>query len=196
LFFASDGSPLSGAQDAITLLAGDAATALENEVAYQTAHSWFDANDLPVAVRSTLESDPTYAAAKLLKVFFEKPSAANAPGAGHPAVLAVVEVTSGLAVVGIASKLNEPFGDFVFQWNDGAPGRATRQAHTIGAREAAMLIQSFGSDQSPTGFADLQMLGAVLGAPISDTGILSPPVDLEGIRLRLGWSVCHGRRRE
>ena len=69
------------------------------------------------------------------------------------------------------------------------------EAQTIGARKAVLLIQSFGSDHSPTGFADFQMFGAVLGAPITDTGILSPAVELDGIELRLGWSVCSPRRR-
>jgi hypothetical protein len=227
LFFASEGSPLSGPEDAIRLLASPAAPGKHKDAAYQTAHSWFDAQDLPAAVRATLESDPTYAGARLLKVFFEKPSEANASGAGHTNVLAVVEVRSGLAIVGVVGKLNEPFGDYVSEWNDGSPGRATRlaasikqlgmpadvatglryqlihrtvsillEAQTIGARKAVLLIQSFGSDHSPTGFADLQMFGAVLGAPITDTGILSPAVELDGIELRLGWSVCSPRRED
>ncbi len=227
LFFASEGSPLSGPEDAIRLLASQAAPGTHKDAAYQTAHSWFDAQDLPAAVRATLESDPTYAGARLLKVFFEKPSEAHASGAGHTNVLAVVEVRSGLAIVGVVGKLNEPFGDYVSEWNDGSPGRASRlaasikqlgmtadiaaglryqliqravsilqEAQTIGARTAVMLIQSFGSDHSPTGFADLQMLGAVLGAPVTDTGMLSPPVELDGIELRLGWSVCSARRED
>jgi hypothetical protein len=163
----------------------------------------------------------------LIKVFFEKPSEANASGAGHPNVLAIVEVRSGLAIVGVAGKVNEPFGDYVSQWNDGSPGRATRlaasikqlgmtaeiaaslryrlihrtvsillEAQTIGARKTVMLIQSFGSNHSPTGFADLQMFGAVLGALITDTGMLSPPVELDGIEFRIGWAVCEARRED
>ena len=224
LFFASDGSPLSGPEDAIRLLGRHAAAGAARHAVYETAHSWFDAQDLPAAVRATLESDPTYAAAELLKVFFEKPSEFDASAPNHTGVLAVLKIRSGLAVVGIEGKVSEPFGDYVFQWNDGSPGRATRvaaslkqlgmaddiagglryrlihrtvttllEAQTIGAREAAMLIQSFGHDHAPAGFVDLQMFSAVIGAPIADTGMLSPPVELDGVRMRLGWSVSERR---
>jgi hypothetical protein len=226
LFSASDGSPLSRPEDVIRLLGQQELHWKERYSAYETAHSWFDAQDLPASVRATLESDPTYAGAKLRKAFFEKQTALDELGRGpsQTDVLAILEIGSGLAVVGIEGKVDESFGRYVFQWNDGSPSKATRlaslskrlgiktelasnlryqllhrtvatllEAQMIGAGEAAMVVQSFSPDNLRAGFGDFQIFGAALGAPITDAGILSRPIVLDGIRLRLGWSVNHMR---
>jgi hypothetical protein len=222
LFFASDGSPLSKPEDVVRLLGKQEMHWKEKHSAYETAHSWFEAQDLPEAIRAILETDPIYADARLLKAFFEKKTALDELGRGpsQTDVLAILQISSGHAVVGVEGKVNEPFGDHVFQWNDGSPSKTSRlsaltkrlgletnvvgglryqlvhrtvaallEAQTIGAREAAMVVQSFSPDSVRAGFGDFQVFGAALGTPIVDPGTLSPPIDLDGIQLRLGWAV-------
>ena len=179
---------------------------------------------MPQAIRAILETDPIYADARLLKAFFEKktaigrarqrPESDRCPG--DPADQLGTSPSSG-----VEGKVDEPFGDYVFQWNDGSPSKASRlssltkrlglhsniivsglryqlvhrtvatllEAQTIGAREAAMVVQSFSPDSVRAGFGDFQVFGAALGTPIADTGTLSSPIDLDGVQLRLGWAV-------
>ena len=141
-------------------------------------------------------------------------------GPSQTDVLAILQISSGRAVAGVEGKVDEPFGDYVFQWNDGSPSKASRlssltkrlglqativsglryqlvhrtvatllEAQTMGAREAAMVVQSFSPDSVRAGFGDFQVFGAALGTPIVDTGTLSSPINLDGVQLRLGWAV-------
>jgi hypothetical protein len=229
LVFTSDGAALSKPEDVIGAFAKQEPYWKEKYCVYETAHSWFQAQDLPKAIRATLETDPVYADAKLMRAFFEKPPALDRQGTGpsHTDVLAIVKIKSGLAVIGVEGKVNEPFGDYVFQWNDGSPSKASRlaavikrlgiepavasnlryqllhramaalsEAEMIGAREVAMLIQSFSPDNVRAGFSDFQVFGAALGMPIAQAGRLSQPLDLGDVRLRIGWTVdrMHGAK--
>ncbi len=107
LFFASDGSPLSKAEDVIRLLGKQEMHWKEKHSAYETAHSWFEAQDLPQAIRAILETDPIYADARLLKAFFEKKTALDELGRGpsQTDVLAILQISSGRAVVGVEGKV-------------------------------------------------------------------------------------------
>jgi hypothetical protein len=215
LVFASNGKPLSKPEDVIGSPGEQEQYWKEKYCVYETAHSWFEAQDLPKAIRATLETDPVYADAKLMRAFFEKQG-----GPSQSDVLAVLKIKSGLAVIGVEGKVSEPFGDYVFQWNDGSAGKTSRlaamikrlriepavannlryqllhrtmaalsEAEMIGAREVAMLIQSFSPDNIRAGFSDFQMFGVALGAPIAQAGRLSQPIDLGDVQLRIGWTV-------
>jgi hypothetical protein len=133
LVFTSDGAPLSKPEDVIGSLAKQEPYWKEKYCVYETAHSWFQAQDLPKAIRATLETDPVYADAKLIRAFFEKQPALDGRGAApsQTDVLAIVKIKSGLAVVGVEGKVSEPFGDYVFQWNDGSSSKASRLAAMI-----------------------------------------------------------------
>jgi hypothetical protein len=133
LVFTSDGAPLSKPEDVIRSLGKQDQYWKEKYCVYETAHSWFQAQDLPTAIRATLETDPVYADAKLMRAFFEKPPASEGLGTGpnQSDILAVVKIKSGLAIIGVEGKVNEPFGDYVFQWNDGSPSKASRLAAMI-----------------------------------------------------------------
>jgi hypothetical protein len=230
LVFTSDGAPLAKPEDVIGSLGKQEQYWKEKYCVYETAHSWFEAQDLPRAIRATLETDPVYADAKLMRAFFEKQPALKGHGTGpnqspsqspsQTDVLAILKIKSGLAVVGVEGRVNEPFGDYVFQWNDGSASKASRlaamikrlrlepavasnlryqllhrtmaalsEAEMIGAREAAMLIQSFSPDNVRAGFSDFQVFGAALDMPIAQAGRLSQPIDLGDVRLRIGWTV-------
>src|SRR5262249_35724955 len=65
--------------------------------AYETAHSWFAAQDVPPAIRATLEGDPVYTDARLRKAVFEKKTAIDdlPRGLSQTDVLAFLEIKSG-----------------------------------------------------------------------------------------------------
>jgi hypothetical protein len=60
------------------------------------------------------------------------------------------------------------------------------EAQDAGAREAAMVIQSF--DQKRTGFNDFIAFADAFGTPIPAPGKLSPPRKLGDVTIRLGWT--------
>jgi hypothetical protein len=64
------------------------------------------------------------------------------------------------------------------------------EARQAKAREAIMLVQSFSPSSIRAGFTDFQAFAVALRAPIAATGILSAPVQLNGVRLWIGWAEC------
>jgi hypothetical protein len=67
------------------------------------------------------------------------------------------------------------------------------EAKAAGARDAVMLVQSFSPENVMNHFGDFQDFAAALGAPISHPGMLSRVVDLQGVRLQLGWTTSSTR---
>ncbi len=133
LFFGGDGKPLSKPEDVIPYLGKREAHWKAKYSAYETAHSWFAANDLPPAIRAILDTDLVFADAKLRKVFFEKQTVLDdlARGPSQTDVLAILDIKSGLAVVGVEGKVNEPFGPAISDWNDYSPGKLRRLAGLV-----------------------------------------------------------------
>lgn len=213
LFFGGDGQPLARPDPHWKA----------KPAAYETARSWFAAHDVPPAIRAALDTDPVYAGAQLIKATFERHTALDdfARGSIPTDVLAVLQIRSGLAVLGVEGQVHEPFGPTVHEWNDFAPAKLRRLAGLIdrlrlaptvsigalryqllhravatlveakeaGAREAVMLVQSFSTDNVMNHFGDFQDFATALGAPVSHPGILSRVVDLQGVRLQLGWAT-------
>lgn len=66
------------------------------------------------------------------------------------------------------------------------------EAERHGAREAAMIVQSF--CPRDTGFCDFQQFATALDAPVARCGELSAPIIRGNVRLRLGWAKDHVRR--
>ena len=62
------------------------------------------------------------------------------------------------------------------------------EAKSAKANEAAVIVQSF-DVKGTAGFGDFQMFANALGTPVSETGKLSAPIELDGIRIRLGWTT-------
>ncbi len=60
------------------------------------------------------------------------------------------------------------------------------EARKVGAKEAAMIVQSF--DNKQTGFDDFRSFASAFGTPISGIGRLSPAKVLDGVTIRLGWT--------
>ena len=62
------------------------------------------------------------------------------------------------------------------------------EARQAKAHQAVMLIQSFSPQGIRAGFSDFQAFSNALGAPISTPGILSAPIQLNDVRLWIGWT--------
>ncbi len=223
IFFGGDGKPLSKPEDVIRYLGKREAHWKAKYSAYETAHSWFAANDLPPAIRAILDTDLTFADAKLRKAFFEKQTVLDDLGRGpsQTDVLAILDTKSGLAVVGVEGKVDEPFGPVISDWNDYSPGKLRRlaglmerlnlaRADSIGtlpyqllhrtvaalleakaadASEAVVLVQSFSPDNVRSRFGDFQAFTTALGAPVTRPGTLSRVIELQHVRLQLGWTI-------
>jgi hypothetical protein len=127
LFFGGDGRVLSAPEDVIPLLAKKEKQWRERRSAYETAYSWFDAQDVPSAIRSLLETDPVFSSAVLLKAVFEQQTALD--NLGRPSqtdVLAYLQIPSGQALLAVEAKVDETFGPLVGKWDDGTPGKDKR----------------------------------------------------------------------
>ncbi len=62
------------------------------------------------------------------------------------------------------------------------------EATAAGAKDAALVVQSFSPPAIRAGFADFQRFAAALGLSIDAPGRLSSAVIRSGVRLRLGWA--------
>jgi hypothetical protein len=223
LFFGPDDSVLSKPEHVKPFLGKPDLHWKERFSAFETAHSWFAAGDLPPAIRAVLQTDATYANAKLIKAYFEKQTQLDDSGRGpsQTDVLAFLQAKSGIVVLGVEGKVNESFDRLVSEWNDYSPAKLRRlagiierlsirpsksigslryqllhrtlaavlEAERAGAAEAVMLVQSFSPNDIRTGFADFQEFAVALGVPINGPGVLSEPLQLRRVRLRLGWTI-------
>ncbi len=61
------------------------------------------------------------------------------------------------------------------------------EAKEAGAQDAALVVQSFSPAAVCAGFADFQVFADALKASVDQPGALSRPIELDGVRLRLGW---------
>jgi hypothetical protein len=68
------------------------------------------------------------------------------------------------------------------------------EAEKAGAAQAIMLVQSFSPDDIRTGFADFQRFASILGAAVEGPSLLSKPLQLSQITLRLGWTINRMRQ--
>ena len=95
--------------------------------AYELAHSWVNAGDIPVPVRSVLDTCSDYAGVTLVEGLFERDVDLRTPGRrSQTDLLAFVHSVHGNAVIAVEGKVDEPFGDLVSTWNDGSPGKERR----------------------------------------------------------------------
>ncbi len=148
--------------------------------------------------------------------FFEREIELGSPGRNSQADLLVIAgLRQEIGVIAVEGKVNEPFGEFVKDWNT-TPGkqvRLERLAQTLGlgltdvggiryqllhrtastiyeakryrCRQAMMLVHSF----SPTHrwFEDFEAFSSLMDQPVSIPGSVSIAKMCEGISLRLAW---------
>jgi hypothetical protein len=221
LFFDGHEKELSGPGDVKCLLAEPGKQWVAGYSAYETAWSWFDAQGLPGSIQSILQTDAILANARLKKAYFEKQTELE-DSRRRPSqtdVLAIVEIGSGLAVLGVEGKVRESFGPLIDQWNDYSPGKLRRLARliehiglipsgTMGNlryqlfhRTVATLLEAerAGINEAAmivqsfssdlAGFKDFQNFASAAGMPVVAPGRLSESIVLRGVRIRLGWTV-------
>jgi hypothetical protein len=140
------------------------------------------------------------------------------PSPSQSDMLALLGLRSGLGVLSIEAKVDEGFDKTVSEWlGDGSKGKRVRlaklldlfgmtgsnvdslryqlfhrtaaavlEARRYRAGEAAMIVQSWSIDRH--GFGDFAAFSAAIGVGAAVEGILSNPIMVAGISLRLGWS--------
>ena len=136
--------------------------------------------------------------------------------------MALIKTGDGYAVLAVEGKVDEPFGEWVADWNDGSPGRQRRlerlcdtlslaPAKVAGLRYQLLhrsasavyeaqryrcgraLMLVHTFSRSATSLVDFLDFAEALGARGAASGGLSGPVACEGVELRLGWVVDQPR---
>ena len=184
--------------------------------AYELAHSWVSANDIPASVRDVLDTCPDYAGADLVEGLFERRVDLRTPGEpSHTDILAFVKSYCGYAVIAVEGKVAEPFDELVSAWND-SPGKAYRLERlcaslglsvdavgdiryqllhrTVSAiheaqryrTERAIMLVHSFSARDAS-FGDFQRFAAAMGIPVRSVNEVSGERECDGIRVRLAW---------
>ncbi len=100
----------------------------EGRSAYELAHSWIAAGDIPSRVRKVLDGCPVFKNAILVEGFFEHQT--DLRSAGHPTqtdLLTVLRLSNAAyAVIAVEAKVDEPFGPIIRDWNDGTGRKEER----------------------------------------------------------------------
>ena len=189
--------------------------------AYELAHSWVDADGIPVAVRSVLDRCPDYANAALVEGLFERDVDLRTPGRrSQTDLLAFVKCVCGNAVIAVEGKVDEPFGELVSAWNDHSAGKERRLealCDSLGLRVADVggiryqLLHRTASaiyeaqryrttravmlvhsfSVTDASFRDFQAFAESMGVPVQAVNSVSDEQEREGIRLRLAWVRDH-----
>jgi hypothetical protein len=218
LFFGPDESPLTKPEDVIPFLGKRGEHWNKVRSAYQTAYSWFNAQDLPNSIREILKTDSALEGAILKKAIFEKKTKFDAHGReSQTDVLATIQAKSGLAILGIEAKVDESFGPLIHEWNDYSLGKMRRLlglleklkltcdsigclryqllhrtiAAVVEARESGASIAVVlvqSFDKNRAGFMDFVVFANAFGTPITQPGQLSEPKIIDNVAVRLGWT--------
>ena len=185
--------------------------------AYELAHSWVHAGDIPASVRSVLDTCPDYSGAHLVEGLFERDVDLRTRGRrSQTDLLAFVKLAHGYAVIGVEGKVNEPFGELVSVWNDHTPGKQRRLEalcaslgfrvadvgdiryqllhRTVSAiyeaqryRTKRALMLVHSFSRTDTSFGDFQVFAQLMGTPVPAMNRVSEERECEGVRLRLAW---------
>lgn len=102
-------------KDVIPFLGKGEAHWREGFSAHALANTWFGKDDFPDRVRAVLDGHPAFAHARLLEGFFERETDLR-DGLGKASqtdLLALVRLSSGLAVLGVEGKVEESFANVI-----------------------------------------------------------------------------------
>ena len=204
-------------EDVIPYLARQGRHWKKGRSAYELAHSWVNAADIPASVRSVLNTCPDYAGATLVEGLFERDVDLRTRGhRSQTDLLAFVKLVHGNAVIAVEGKVDEPFGDPVSTWNDHSPGKGRRLeclCASLGLRVADVgdiryqLLHRTASaiyeaqryrttravmlvhsfSVTDASFRDFQGFAKSMGVPVQAVNQVSEERQCEGIRLRLAW---------
>jgi hypothetical protein len=121
------GAPLSKPTSARALLADPGKHWRRGYSAYELAHSWLAAGDVPDDVRRVLDTNTVYRGCRLVEALVERKVELGTPGRpSQTDLMALVQLRSGRnAVIAVEGKARETFGPLVSEWNTSV-GKATR----------------------------------------------------------------------
>ena len=184
--------------------------------AYELAHSWVNAGDIPATVRSVLDTCPEYAGAQFVEGLFERDVDLRTPGhRSQTDLLAFVKLDHGNAVIAVEGKVEESFNNVVSVWNN-SPGKQRRLealCASLGLRVADVgdiryqLLHRTASaiyeaqryrtrraimlvhsfNPTDASFGAFQAFAALMGTPVRTVNRVSEESACEGVRLRLAW---------
>jgi hypothetical protein len=89
----------------------------EGRSAFELSTAWMHAGGIPSSVRAVLDQAPEWRDAAFREGIFERET--GLPGKGRPSqtdLLAILELKSGNAILGVEGKVDEPFGPVVADW--------------------------------------------------------------------------------
>ena len=185
--------------------------------AYELAHSWVLAGDVPQRVRAVLDGDPTFRGAAPIEGLFERKVDLGTPGRpSQTDLLLLMKLHGGYGVIAIEGKVEEPFGPLVADWNDGSCGRVRRLARlceTLGLvpddvshlryqllhRTASAVYEArryhcqqavmlvHSFSRTGASFDHFADFAAAMNLPPVRPDQISPPKVCEGVQLRLAW---------
>lgn len=189
----------------------------EQRSAYELAHSWIGAGDIPGRVRAVLDTCPIFQGATLVEGLFEHQT--DLRSAGHPSqtdLLTVLRLAAGgYAVIAVEGKAGEAFGPIIREWKDshGKEERLRTLCSYLGLnhdsvfdlryqllhRTAAALFEAerYAADQamtmiysfsSPDGaLEDYRSFVRVLGIQPAGPDQVTEARKFHGIELRFAW---------
>lgn len=133
--------PMRKAEDVIPYL-GKPGHWKQGRSAKSLADIWFQANDVPPAVRRMLHQSDEFLNCELVDAWLERSTNLDDGRSTHSQtdLLAVLGLKDGLAILGIEAKVDESFGPLVSEWlRDDSIGKRARLARllsTLGIDEA------------------------------------------------------------
>ena len=184
--------------------------------AYELAHSWVNADDIPYPVRAVLDTCADYVGACLVEGLFEREVDLRTPGRrSQTDLLAFAKLVHGSAVIAVEGKVDEPFADIVSTWND-SPGKELRlealcaflglKVADVGGLRYQLLhrtasaiyeAQRYRAERAimlvhsfsvtDASFRDFQAFAESMGMPVQAVNQVSEERECEGTRLRLAW---------
>src|SRR5262245_41261692 len=189
----------------------------EGRSAHALCTTWFKANGIPSSVRSVLRTSPTLEGLELVDAFLERlVDLGDGRKPSQTDLMAICADQTGLCVVGVEGKVDEPFGELVEQWRDGSPtkearlrnlcamlGLKTESAGTLRYqlihRTASVILESrryrteravllvHSFCQNRTGLSDFARFAEALGFEKARGNQVIGPRRVQGIALHLGW---------
>jgi hypothetical protein len=184
------------------------------------AGSWFFAKSIPSSVGALLDQSERLSGAELLEAWLERETDLQ-DGRATPSqtdLLALLAIGEKLAVLGIEAKVDESFGQYVQEWQQGgSKGKADRLAklcalfgldvasvghlrYQLFHRTAAAILEAkrFRIDSAilivqsfcpkSAGLADATAFYEAIGMPDLEMGKLLGPRRFDGVDLWVGWA--------
>jgi hypothetical protein len=208
--------PLVAPEQARPYLADPKVQWKKGRSAYELAHRWIGAGQIPSAVRAVLDTDEIFAECEVAEGLFERQVGLRTPGRpSQTDLLLLLRLQSGHAVVAVEGKAGESFDKTVEAWNDSS-GKDTRLRSLctvlgLDSDAAASLryqllhrtvsavyeAERYGAAhalmlvhafvEDERGFADFDRFVRALELPAPAMNTLAGPRKLDSVDLRLGW---------